>query len=187
MRELKLPLRIIAARPSLAYYSHGRRVNNFPRRAVSLASGHRLPFFHAYDKPVYFAAHPCSPNLEPRAFVSTRKHRAPRLIKLGQRRIPPNCTSFNFLFSRIGTIDKLIASGQVPRYCSNTILAAPLSFVIRHATSSLRHNSIPLVLFCLFFSSRLFLLFFLSITIIVDYYRISIIVKYIYLIVNAWC
>lgn len=105
MRGLKLPLRIIAARPSLAYYSHGRRVNNFPRRAVSLASGHRLPFFHAYDKPVYFAAHPSSPNLEPRAFVSTRKHRAPRLIKLGQRRIPPNCTSFNFLFSRIGTIE----------------------------------------------------------------------------------
>lgn len=101
VRELKLPLRIIAARPAPIIRTD--RVNNFPCfvRAVSLRRLSlpatacpfstrttnlficRSPFFVALPRPSLF-------NLEPRAFVSTRKHRAPRLIKLtgrGSRRI----------------------------------------------------------------------------------------------------
>lgn len=105
VRELKLPLRIIAARPRpCTYYSHGQskqfplfrpRGVSSPRRLSLPATACpfstrttnlficRSPFFVALPRPSLF-------NLEPRAFVSTRKHRAPRLIKLtgrGSRRI----------------------------------------------------------------------------------------------------
>lgn len=185
MRGLKLPLRIIAARPSLAYYSHGRRVNNFPRRAVSLASGHRLPFFHAYDKPVYFAAHPSSPNLEPRAFVSTRKHRAPRLIKLdGSRRIAQVLISSSPASAQSTNLLRVAKFHVIAR-----IRSSPLLFLSLFGTL---HQVCVIILFHWYYFVYFSLLVCFSFFSFHYYYRrllSLVIIKYlnIYLIVNACC
>lgn len=103
VRELKLPLRIIAARPRTCTPIICR-VNNFPcfvrlharclLAAASLASGHCSPFFHVYDKPVYLplALLPLSlsPSLsfQPRAssLCFNPETSSPAADKAGQRR-----------------------------------------------------------------------------------------------------